>query len=386
MGRPEAPIYPGAPPVLRTFAEGLRALRQEAGLNYRTMSHIAGVSPTALSQAASGNRLPTEAIMTAYVKACGGNIEGWRRQRKAVEFRLQQPERPYRMAAPDGASLQPEGEALPALRRPRRTWETNLMRAGASARSTPHQSWCKRLAACLRGLGYERAGGSVLASADILSGEVLLSNQVFARQAGELDVPAPIRDSMLAELHALKLDLKRKTKGVDLHVSEPADYEHLTLPTVPGEVGARRPELELVALPGEFIRELRRAITISGKSFRELSRESHIPPSTISDLTRPSKSPGRDVRLPSLDLVTRLLKACSVTPLEMTYYEQALRRVQKVELELYDRQSRISLLSEPPPPLGTPVPSEGSTKTTLMLVTLVVTLVAVGAAFSLMWK
>ncbi|MEU9922487.1 helix-turn-helix transcriptional regulator [Streptomyces griseoluteus] len=258
------------------------------------------------------------------------------------------------------------------------------MRAGTSARSPLHQAWCRKLAACLRGLGYERAGGSVLASADILSGEVLLSNRVFRRQAGELDVPPPLRDNMLAELHAIKLELKRKMKAVDFRVSEPADYEHLALPTVPS--GARRPELELVALPGEFIRELRRAITISGKSFRELSRESHIPPSTISDLTRPSKSPGKDVRLPSLDLVTRLLKACRVTPLEMTYYEQALRRVQKVELELYDRQARFSLSSEPPAPLGTPVPPQGSTRTALALVTLVVALVAGGAAFLLMWK
>ncbi|MET9496280.1 helix-turn-helix transcriptional regulator [Streptomyces sp. NPDC006552] len=344
MGRPEAPISPSAPPPLRRFAEGLRALRREAGLNYRAMGQAAGVSSTALSQAASGHRLPTEAVVTAYVSACDGNTREWLQQRRAVELRLQEAASPVPppVSAPPSAPVVREGGA--ALRRSRRTWERNLSTAGERARSVRHRTWCRTLAGALRDVGYERAGGSALASGQVLSGLTMVGEPFVSRQLLALNVPLTVCEGLCAELGAVLADLAgaRGAAGPaelagkpDEGREEPFLYEAVAVAHV-----GRRPELELVALPGEFIRELRRALTVSGKSFRQLSKASHIPSSTISDLIRPTKSLSGDVRLPSLDLVTRLLKACGVTPLEMTYYEQALRRVQKVEIELSDRQGR----------------------------------------------
>lgn len=72
MGRPERPLDPDAGPVQRLAYE-LRALRREAGSpSYRAMAQCAHLSVTALSQAASGKRLPSVAVVRAYAQACGG--------------------------------------------------------------------------------------------------------------------------------------------------------------------------------------------------------------------------------------------------------------------------------------------------------------------------
>lgn len=70
---------PGAGPVQR-FAFELRKLRTEAGgLTYRVLAQRAGYGVTALSQAAAGERLPTLAVVLAYVEACGGDPAHWPR-------------------------------------------------------------------------------------------------------------------------------------------------------------------------------------------------------------------------------------------------------------------------------------------------------------------
>ncbi|MFE0515502.1 hypothetical protein [Streptomyces sp. NPDC058964] len=76
-GRPESPLDPTTGPVAR-FAAELRKLRAEAGSpTYRVMAQRAGQGTSTLSQAASGERLPTLPVVLAYVRACGGDPEEW---------------------------------------------------------------------------------------------------------------------------------------------------------------------------------------------------------------------------------------------------------------------------------------------------------------------
>ncbi|MER6417695.1 hypothetical protein [Streptomyces sp. NPDC001137] len=85
-GRPERPLDPDAGPVQR-FAHELRSLRARAGSpSYRTMSGQARISVAALSRAASGERLPSVAVVRAYAQACGADPDVWQdRLRAAAE-------------------------------------------------------------------------------------------------------------------------------------------------------------------------------------------------------------------------------------------------------------------------------------------------------------
>ncbi|MFJ9154613.1 helix-turn-helix domain-containing protein [Streptomyces sp. NPDC102270] len=84
MGRPERPVDPGAGPVQR-FANELRALRRDGGSpSYRAMAQLTGLSVTALSRAASGERLASAAVVRAYARACGADPDEWERRREAV--------------------------------------------------------------------------------------------------------------------------------------------------------------------------------------------------------------------------------------------------------------------------------------------------------------
>ncbi|KOV81253.1 hypothetical protein [Nocardia sp. NRRL S-836] len=80
MPRRERPLDAGDSAVL-AFARELRALRERAGRpTYRELSALTHYSEAALSQAAAGRRLPTLQVTLAYVRACGGNEEDWRRR------------------------------------------------------------------------------------------------------------------------------------------------------------------------------------------------------------------------------------------------------------------------------------------------------------------
>ncbi|MFF5362083.1 helix-turn-helix domain-containing protein [Streptomyces scabiei] len=77
MGRPELPVDPAAGPVQR-LAHDLRELRRSAGgVSYRAMAEKAGFSVTTLAKAASGERLPSLAVLQAYVRACGADPDAW---------------------------------------------------------------------------------------------------------------------------------------------------------------------------------------------------------------------------------------------------------------------------------------------------------------------
>ncbi|MEV6957832.1 WD40 repeat domain-containing protein [Streptomyces sp. NPDC051207] len=80
VGRRERGLDPQAGPVQR-FAAQLRALRESAGRpTYRAMAQKVPFSVTALSQAAAGRQLPSLPVTLAYVEACGGDLEEWRRR------------------------------------------------------------------------------------------------------------------------------------------------------------------------------------------------------------------------------------------------------------------------------------------------------------------
>ncbi|MFJ4682300.1 hypothetical protein [Streptomyces sp. NPDC088789] len=77
MGRKEKPLDPAAGAVQR-FAFELRKLRDEAGApTYRAMAGRVGYSGPTLSAAASGDRLPTLPVLSAYVTACDGDVREW---------------------------------------------------------------------------------------------------------------------------------------------------------------------------------------------------------------------------------------------------------------------------------------------------------------------
>ncbi|MCX5055712.1 hypothetical protein OG895_19875 [Streptomyces sp. NBC_00201] len=90
MGRPERPVDPSAGPVAR-LAHELRQLRSAAGSpSYRAMAKVAGFAPATLSQAAAGERLPSLAVVEAYVRACGGDPAAWRPRWQEAEREVEQ--------------------------------------------------------------------------------------------------------------------------------------------------------------------------------------------------------------------------------------------------------------------------------------------------------
>ncbi|WP_129787034.1 helix-turn-helix domain-containing protein [Promicromonospora panici] len=80
MGRREKPVDPGAGPVQR-LAHDLRALREQAGTpTYREMARRTDYSPSALSQAAAGEVLPSLAVVLAYASALDADPAEWERR------------------------------------------------------------------------------------------------------------------------------------------------------------------------------------------------------------------------------------------------------------------------------------------------------------------
>ncbi|MFS8097849.1 hypothetical protein LFM09_11975 [Lentzea alba] len=91
MPRPERPLGPEDSSLL-SFAADLRRLREKAGKpTYRELSKQAHYSVTVLSDAASGRKLPTLAVTLAYVEACGGDAEEWRRRWHELSEELTEP-------------------------------------------------------------------------------------------------------------------------------------------------------------------------------------------------------------------------------------------------------------------------------------------------------
>ncbi|HKN55133.1 MAG TPA: hypothetical protein VJX66_21745, partial [Amycolatopsis sp.] len=77
-------MEPGDDP-LTEFAADLRRLREQAGNpTYRELGRRAHYSAGTLSEAAGGRKLPSLAVTTAYVRACGGVVSEWEQRWHAV--------------------------------------------------------------------------------------------------------------------------------------------------------------------------------------------------------------------------------------------------------------------------------------------------------------
>ncbi|HWO62834.1 MAG TPA: helix-turn-helix domain-containing protein, partial [Umezawaea sp.] len=89
--------------VLTAFAADLRALRAAAGgPPYRELGRRAHYSSSALSDAAGGRRLPSLEITLAFVRACEGDEDTWRRRWHAVADELAVETRPAPPQQADG--------------------------------------------------------------------------------------------------------------------------------------------------------------------------------------------------------------------------------------------------------------------------------------------
>jgi hypothetical protein len=94
-----------ASPIV-SFARDLRKLRVSAGNpSYRKLARTALFSPSVLSSAASGYRLPTLEVTLAFVAACGGDRAEWERRWLTLRGRTNQPgQEPNRPRAVVGAA------------------------------------------------------------------------------------------------------------------------------------------------------------------------------------------------------------------------------------------------------------------------------------------
>jgi hypothetical protein len=99
-------VDPAAGP-LQSFAYDLRKVRAEAGNpTYRVLAKTAGYSATTLSEAAGGLRKPTLDVLLAYVGACQGDVETWRRRWHELDAELRGEPEPE-MAAAEPPPLPP---------------------------------------------------------------------------------------------------------------------------------------------------------------------------------------------------------------------------------------------------------------------------------------
>ena len=84
MGRREKPVDQ-LQGELAAFALDLRSLRNGTpDLTYRRLAALTHYSPSTLARAATGNAIPTLAVVLAYVTACGGNVEAWQARWNAL--------------------------------------------------------------------------------------------------------------------------------------------------------------------------------------------------------------------------------------------------------------------------------------------------------------
>lgn len=105
MPRGERPLGPEDTALLK-FAGDLRRLRDQAGKpSYRELARRANYSPTALSDAAGGRKLPSLALTLAFVRACEADPAPWTKRWRelAAEHALPlHPNTPYPGSAPFG--------------------------------------------------------------------------------------------------------------------------------------------------------------------------------------------------------------------------------------------------------------------------------------------
>ncbi|MFG3442599.1 helix-turn-helix domain-containing protein [Nonomuraea sp. NPDC047897] len=122
MGRPERELDPGSG-LIERFAHDLRQLRVAAGKpTYRIMGSRVGCSPSRLSEAAKGLRLPSLAATLDYVRACGmTDTAEWERRWHEINGQIPQNSQATREPEPSGSAM--ADEAHGQERRPRALWK-----------------------------------------------------------------------------------------------------------------------------------------------------------------------------------------------------------------------------------------------------------------------
>jgi transcriptional regulator with XRE-family HTH domain len=77
VGRPPKPLERDGSPT-REFAFWLRDLRNRSGLTYQELAKITHYATSTVQAATSGERLPTQRVAMAFVRACSGDVAPWR--------------------------------------------------------------------------------------------------------------------------------------------------------------------------------------------------------------------------------------------------------------------------------------------------------------------
>ncbi|MET8861537.1 helix-turn-helix transcriptional regulator [Nonomuraea sp. NPDC004580] len=129
MGRPERKLDPEGG-LIERFAHDLRQLRVAAGQpTYRIMGSRVGCSPSRLSEAAKGLRLPSLSATLDYVRACGvtDTVE-WERRWHEINDQVKQHARAVSEPEPDAAD-----ETRGQERRPRVLWKVAAIAGAALA-------------------------------------------------------------------------------------------------------------------------------------------------------------------------------------------------------------------------------------------------------------
>lgn len=102
----------GGPAPVREFAEGLRDLRNAAGISYQQMARQVHFSAATLNDAAQGRKLPSLEVALAFVRACGGDEQQWTARWQQVRDQLDRAEvATQEAAAPSLASRADRGRA-----------------------------------------------------------------------------------------------------------------------------------------------------------------------------------------------------------------------------------------------------------------------------------
>lgn len=118
MGRPERPLDPIDHPVV-AFAHELRELRKRAGNpSYRELARTAMFTPSVLSSAASGYRLPSLPVALAFVTSCGGDQAAWERRWRTVADSTATGRRNVAARIPSGADPAEASSAGPCREKP----------------------------------------------------------------------------------------------------------------------------------------------------------------------------------------------------------------------------------------------------------------------------
>lgn len=140
MGRPERPVDDSGGAVAE-FARGLRRLRRDAGnVTYREMARTALFSPSVLSHAASGHRLPSLEVTLAFVRACRGDAAAWEDRWRRVSGPRQASARTSpRPSAKGTTTLMPRPAQLPLRPRglPGRAAELSRINLGPAELAMP---------------------------------------------------------------------------------------------------------------------------------------------------------------------------------------------------------------------------------------------------------